>query len=64
MFAPNPKDKEPLWGVFGTVESLSHSSKVDDFHKYTIDWNAERIEWGVDGSVVRTLKEGLSRLIL
>lgn len=27
----------------------------DDFHTYTIDWTAERIEWIVDGVTVRTL---------
>lgn len=26
-----------------------------DYHKYEIDWNEERIEWIIDGRVVRTL---------
>lgn len=26
----------------------------DDFHTYTIDWSPERIEWSIDGQVVRT----------
>lgn len=25
------------------------------FHTYTVDWNKDRIEWLIDGSVVRTL---------
>ncbi|ROW08238.1 hypothetical protein VMCG_03303 [Cytospora schulzeri] len=31
-------------------------SPVEDFHTYTIDWNAERLNWIIDGAVVRTLK--------
>ncbi|KUI69739.1 putative glycosidase crf1 [Cytospora mali] len=30
-------------------------SPVDEFHTYTIDWNAERLNWIIDGTVVRTL---------
>lgn len=60
IFAPAPQDKEPLWGVFGTIEDLLHPSKIDEFHKYMIDWNEERIIWSVDGKVVRTLKKGTS----
>jgi beta-glucanase (GH16 family) len=26
-----------------------------NFHNYTVDWTAERIEWYIDGNVVRTL---------
>lgn len=61
VFAPAPQDQEPLWGVFGTVEDLLHPSTIDQFHKYTIDWNADRIIWSVDGTAVRTLKKGKSK---
>lgn len=27
-----------------------------DFHTYTIDWTAEKLDWIIDGTVVRTLK--------
>lgn len=28
----------------------------DTFHTYTIDWNAQRVQWIIDGNVVRTLE--------
>lgn len=28
----------------------------EDFHTYTIDWTAEKLDWIIDGTVVRTLK--------
>ena len=27
-----------------------------DFHNYTVDWTREKLEWWIDGSLVRTLK--------
>ncbi|KAK4545790.1 hypothetical protein LTR36_002744 [Oleoguttula mirabilis] len=33
----------------------SVSTPQDSFHTYTIDWTSERIEWIIDGTVVRTL---------
>ncbi|PYH83274.1 concanavalin A-like lectin/glucanase [Aspergillus uvarum CBS 121591] len=29
---------------------------VEEFHTYAVDWTAERIEWILDGTVVRTLE--------
>lgn len=33
----------------------SVSTPQDSFHTYTVDWTSERIEWIIDGTVVRTL---------
>lgn len=41
------------------MEDLLDASKIDDVHKYMIDWNEDRICWSVDGKVVRTLKKGI-----
>lgn len=29
---------------------------VEEYHTYAVDWTAERIEWILDGTVVRTLE--------
>ncbi|KAK5127093.1 hypothetical protein LTR85_008453 [Meristemomyces frigidus] len=34
----------------------SVSTPQSSFHTYTIDWTSERIEWIIDGTVVRTLE--------
>ncbi|KAI9217676.1 concanavalin A-like lectin/glucanase domain-containing protein [Blastocladiella britannica] len=31
------------------------ASTIDDYHIYTIDWNADRMIWLVDGSAIRTV---------
>ena len=31
------------------------SPPQDDYHNYTIDWTKDRIEWILDGKVLRTL---------
>ncbi|KAF8328349.1 concanavalin A-like lectin/glucanase domain-containing protein [Cantharellus anzutake] len=64
VFVPHPSDKEPLYGVFAgrhcyKPSSRSHSAStdtVDSYHLYTVDWNPEKIIWGVDGIHVRTLR--------
>ena len=28
----------------------------ENFHNYTVEWTAEKIDWSIDGAVVRTLK--------
>ena len=58
MFAPNPADKAPLWGVFSSVEDVPRDGSVTDFHSYSIDWSPDRIIWGVDGKTTRTLTRG------
>lgn len=57
IYAPSPKDKQPLWGVFGDIEDFPSGSNIVKTHNYTIDWNSERITWEVDGSAVRTIKK-------
>ncbi|KAF2863168.1 glycoside hydrolase family 16 protein [Piedraia hortae CBS 480.64] len=37
-----------------TYESVSNPQ--DEWHTYSFDWNSERINWLIDGQVVRTLK--------
>lgn len=63
VFAPSPRDTQPLWGVFGSVEDVPAGTMSDasihDFHKYSIDWSADRIVWAVDGKTVRTLPRGM-----
>lgn len=63
MFAPSPKDTQPLWGVFSSVEDVPRGGSVSEFHSYSIDWSPERIVWGVDGESVRTLRKGTSYVI-
>ncbi|KAF7982610.1 hypothetical protein HWV62_27646 [Athelia sp. TMB] len=55
MFAPNPADKAPLWGVFSSMEDVPRDGSVTDFHSYSIDWSPDRIIWSVDGETTRTL---------
>ncbi|RDB23746.1 putative glycosidase crf1 [Hypsizygus marmoreus] len=58
IFAPTRRDKEPLFGVFSSIERVPHPNpSIAKIHSYTIDWNKERIEWGIDGRTVRTLKK-------
>ena len=62
VYAPSPSDTKPLWGVFGSVEDFPSTfrASVGDRHLYTIDWSAERVQWSVDGHVLRTLTPGTS----
>lgn len=32
------------------------ANPMEDFHNYTIEWTKERIEWWMDGKLLRTLK--------
>ncbi|PCH44069.1 glycoside hydrolase family 16 protein [Wolfiporia cocos MD-104 SS10] len=57
VYAPSPKDSQPLWGVFGEIEDYTKGGTVSQAHEYTVDWNEERIVWSVDGVVMRTLKK-------
>ncbi|KAI0644293.1 concanavalin A-like lectin/glucanase [Trametes meyenii] len=57
IFAPAPHDDSPLYGVFSGLESYAKAPKVvSEMHSYTIDWNAERIQWSVDGHGIRTIR--------
>ncbi|KAI0628211.1 concanavalin A-like lectin/glucanase [Trametes polyzona] len=56
VFAPAPHEAQPLY-IFGEIEDYPSGQKsVRALHSYTIDWNAERITWGVDNSEVRTVR--------
>lgn len=35
---------------------------MGEMHSYSIDWTEERIEWSVDGRVVRTIRPGKSHV--
>lgn len=60
VFTTNPHDKEPLWGVFGEIEDYPKKKTIDQYHRYTIDWNEDRIVWSVNDVEVRTLRKGVS----
>lgn len=64
VFTMSPTDAEPLYGIFGEVENYAKKSSIANTHNYTIDWNAERIVWSVDGVEVRTLQQRMSHLLL
>ncbi|MBW0465999.1 hypothetical protein O181_005714 [Austropuccinia psidii MF-1] len=55
VFRPAPKETEPLYGVFGGVESYPKNGVVGQTHTYVVDWSPKQIVWSVDGQVVRTL---------
>ncbi|KAJ2972406.1 hypothetical protein NUW54_g12274 [Trametes sanguinea] len=62
VFAPSPRDDQPLYGVFGEIDDYPHGQKsVEATHSYTIDWNEDRVQWSVDGAVVRTLHKGTQK---
>ena len=65
VFVPAPRDKQPLYGVFGSIEDIPGTKpSIQDFHQYAIDWDAKRIEWSIDGKMVRTLKNGTRKSVL
>ncbi|KAF3033110.1 hypothetical protein E8E11_002717 [Didymella keratinophila] len=55
--------KQCLTNYFGKGNTSSYdrgkdfemSAPQDDYHNYTIDWNEDRIEWWLDGKILRTL---------
>lgn len=34
------------------------ATPIETFHTYTVDWNQDRINWEIDGTIVRTLNYG------
>ncbi|THH09733.1 hypothetical protein EW145_g1812 [Phellinidium pouzarii] len=62
VYAPSPKDTQPLWGVFGEIEDVPSPSMITAYHNYTIDWNEDRIIWSIDGHTVRTLTPAQTRI--
>ncbi|KAJ7155458.1 glycoside hydrolase family 16 protein [Mycena crocata] len=54
LFVPDPRDSKPEYGVFSSREQVDNIEKL---HLYSIDVNAERISWSLDGRVVRTLNK-------
>ncbi|TFK52070.1 concanavalin A-like lectin/glucanase [Heliocybe sulcata] len=56
IFAPKPKDRGPLYGVFSSVDDIP-TGTTKTVHSYSIDWNADRIIWSVDDKAVRTLRK-------
>lgn len=57
VFAPTPKDPDPHYGRFSSDEDVP-GRHISSFHTYSIDWDAVRIIWSVDGNPVRTLTKG------
>ena len=63
VFAPTAQDPRPLFGTFSSVEDVPGPEGIPAFHKYSIDWNDERIIWAVDGKDVRTLERCESKFV-
>ncbi|KAK0218185.1 glycoside hydrolase family 16 protein [Armillaria fumosa] len=49
-------EKEPMYNKYNSVERVDGS--IAEKHTYFIDYNSDRIVWGVDGKAVRTLTKG------
>ncbi|KIY63631.1 glycoside hydrolase family 16 protein [Cylindrobasidium torrendii FP15055 ss-10] len=59
MYAPPKAGAEPEYGVWSTIEDVRN---VENVHRYFIDFDEDRIQWGVDGTIMRTLtKESTKR---
>jgi hypothetical protein len=43
-------------GSFNRGANFDVPDSQAEFHTYSIDWNADRLEWLIDGTVLRTLK--------
>ena len=41
--------------AYNRVQYIDVDSPQDTFHTYSVDWNSDRINWIIDGSIVRTL---------
>ncbi|KAJ6591625.1 glycoside hydrolase [Mycena vulgaris] len=52
LFVQDPRNPRPEYGIFSSKEKVDNITKL---HSYSIDVNAERIAWSIDGQVVRTL---------
>ncbi|KAK0203025.1 glycoside hydrolase family 16 protein [Desarmillaria ectypa] len=58
VFVFLPGEKEPMYNKYDSTERVSDSDgNIAQKHTYFIDYNLERIIWGIDGRVVRTLKK-------
>lgn len=57
---PNRFESNYFWGqdiiytVNGGKHSVSSPNGIADIHEYTINWTPERLEWYLDGNLVRT----------
>lgn len=47
------------WFWLGVIvpDNGGYHKMTDDFHDYTIDWSPDRLNWEIDGKVVRTLRK-------
>ncbi|KAJ3090296.1 hypothetical protein HDU96_003451, partial [Phlyctochytrium bullatum] len=41
------------FGVRDKALGYANGGKIDDWHEYTIDWTSQRIQWSIDGQVLR-----------
>ncbi|KAL0570043.1 putative glycosidase CRH2 [Marasmius crinis-equi] len=60
LFAPTEADTAPHYGVFSGRHDLGKGSTVFELHSYSISLFEDKIEWGVDGTTVRTLHKSES----
>ncbi len=56
VFVFLPGEKEPMYNKYNSVERVDGS--IAQKHTYFIDYNSDRIIWGIDEKVVRTLTKG------
>ncbi|KAJ8521224.1 hypothetical protein ONZ45_g2015 [Pleurotus djamor] len=55
VYAPQPQDKEPVYGAQSSKDTMPQGSRISTRHSYTIEWSSERIKWSIDGKEIRTL---------
>ncbi|KAK0189144.1 glycoside hydrolase family 16 protein [Armillaria mellea] len=53
VFVFLPGETEPMYNKYSSIERVEGS--IAQKHTYFIDYNLDRIVWGIDGNVVRTL---------
>ncbi|KAG7093564.1 hypothetical protein E1B28_007234 [Marasmius oreades] len=54
FYAPTENDPSPHYGIFGERHRTQNGSTISETHQYSILLAEDRIEWAVDGIIVRT----------
>ncbi|KAE9406256.1 concanavalin A-like lectin/glucanase [Gymnopus androsaceus JB14] len=49
VFAPSKADPEPHFGHFSETHNFNQNPSFRSLHKYSIEWNSEKINWYLDG---------------
>ncbi|KAF8892059.1 glycoside hydrolase family 16 protein [Infundibulicybe gibba] len=62
LFAPPSTNSRSMYGVFSSRQGFHEPGQnIAELHKYTIDWNQDRITWAVDGEVKQTITKEQTR---